>query len=64
MSEEIKNQITNNFDEISFKELTQKIYGWFSFLKTQWWKIAIVGFIGGAIGFVYAWMQPIPTLLN
>ena len=46
-------------DEISLSELIQKIKGWFSFLKTQWIKIALVGFIGGCIGFVYAWMQPI-----
>ena len=46
-------------DEISLKELIQKISEWFAYLKTQWWKIAIAGMIGGALGFVYAWMQPI-----
>lgn len=46
-------------DEISLKELIQKIREWVAYLKTQWWKIAIAGIIGGAIGFVYAWMQPI-----
>lgn len=46
-------------DEISLKELIQKIGDWYHYLKTQWWKIAIAGFIGGVIGFVYAWMQPI-----
>lgn len=46
-------------DEISLKELIQKVSEWFAYLKTQWWKIAIAGIIGGAIGFVYAWMQPI-----
>ena len=46
-------------DEISLKDLILKIKKWFAYLKTQWWKIAIAGIIGGAIGFVYAWMQPI-----
>ena len=46
-------------DEISLKELIQKIKIWVSYLKTKWIKIALVGFIGGCIGFVYAWMQPI-----
>lgn len=46
-------------DEISLKELIQKLSDWYRYLKTQWWKIAIAGIIGGAIGFVYAWMQPI-----
>lgn len=46
-------------DEISLKELIHKIGDWYRYLKTQWWKIAIAGIIGGAIGFVYAWMQPI-----
>jgi hypothetical protein len=49
----------NSSDEISLKELIQKIGEWWSYLLTQWWKITMVGFIGGCIGFVYAWMQPI-----
>lgn len=51
--------ISSSSDEISLKELIQKIGEWYRYLKTQWWKIAIAGIIGGAIGFVYAWMQPI-----
>ncbi len=50
--------ITEN-DEISLKELILKIGDWYRYLKTQWIKIALVGFIGGCIGFVYAWVQPI-----
>ncbi len=46
-------------DEISLKELIQKLGDWYRYLKTQWWKIVIAGIFGGAIGFVYAWMQPI-----
>ncbi len=52
-------QINNTSDEISLKELIQKIGEWWSYLKTQWIKIALVGFVGGCIGFVYAWNQPI-----
>lgn len=52
-------QQMNGSDEISLKELIQKIREWVAYLKTQWWKIAIAGIIGGTIGFVYAWMQPI-----
>lgn len=46
-------------DEISLKELIQKLGDWYGYLKTQWWKISIAAIIGGIIGFVYAWMQPI-----
>lgn len=46
-------------DEISLKDLILKIKEWVAYLKTQWWKIAIAGILGGIIGFVYAWMQPI-----
>lgn len=52
-------QMTDSSDEISLKELLQKAGEWWRYLKTQWWKIAIVGFWGGVIGFVYAWRQPI-----
>ncbi|MBH2005691.1 MAG: hypothetical protein I8H66_13490 [Sphingobacteriia bacterium] len=52
-------QMTDAEDEISLKELLQKAGDWWSYLKTQWWKIAMVGFIGGVIGFVYASMQPV-----
>jgi uncharacterized protein involved in exopolysaccharide biosynthesis len=49
----------NSSDEISLKELIQKMGEWWRYLKTHWIKIVLVGFIGGCIGFVYAWMQPI-----
>jgi uncharacterized protein involved in exopolysaccharide biosynthesis len=50
---------TNSSDEISLKELIQKVKDWWSFLITQWFKIAIVGFVGGLIGFFYAYIQPL-----
>ncbi len=51
-------QMTSS-DEISLKELVQKIREWIAYLKTQWWKIAVAGLLGGATGFIYVWMKPI-----
>ncbi|MFZ4106902.1 hypothetical protein [Flavobacterium sp.] len=56
---EIHNEFIKNQEEISLKEIIQKLGDWWNYLKTQWFKIAIVGFIGGFSGFVYSWMQPI-----
>ena len=38
--EEIQN------DEISLKELIYKAKGWYGYLLTQWWKVAIAGVLG------------------
>ncbi|HLD53097.1 MAG TPA: hypothetical protein VJA82_07330 [Sediminibacterium sp.] len=46
-------------DEISLNDLFQKITDLITFILTQWWKIAIGVLLGGSIGFIYAWMQPI-----
>ncbi len=48
-------QIDN--DEISLKELIQKIQEWIAYLKTQWKLIIGIAAIGGIIGFVYANFQ-------
>jgi uncharacterized protein involved in exopolysaccharide biosynthesis len=48
-------QIDN--DEISLKELIQKIQEWVAYLKTQWKIIIGVAAMGGIIGFVYASFQ-------
>jgi uncharacterized protein involved in exopolysaccharide biosynthesis len=48
-------QIEN--DEISLKELIQKIQEWFQYLKTQWKFIFAIAAIGALIGFVYASFQ-------
>jgi uncharacterized protein involved in exopolysaccharide biosynthesis len=48
-------QIDN--DEISLKELIQKIQEWVAYLKTQWKLIIGIAAIGGIIGFVYASFQ-------
>jgi len=48
-------QIDN--DEISLKELIQKIKEWVAYLKTQWKLIIGIAALGGIIGFVYASFQ-------
>mgnify|MGYP003872050773 FL=1 len=48
-------QIDN--DEISLKELIQKIQEWIAYLKTQWKLIICIAALGGIIGFVYASFQ-------
>jgi hypothetical protein len=44
-------------DEISLKELIQKIQEWVAYLKTQWKLIISIAALGGIIGFVYASFQ-------
>jgi uncharacterized protein involved in exopolysaccharide biosynthesis len=48
-------QIDN--DEISLKELIQKIQEWIAYLKTQWKLIIGIAALGGTIGFAYASFQ-------
>jgi uncharacterized protein involved in exopolysaccharide biosynthesis len=50
-----QHQIDN--DEISLKELIQKIQEWLAYLKTQWKLIVGIAALGGIIGFVYASFQ-------
>ena len=51
-----------NNDEISLKELIQKIQEWIAYLKTQWKLIIGIAALGGIIGFVYASFQK-PTYI-
>jgi uncharacterized protein involved in exopolysaccharide biosynthesis len=44
-------------DEISLKELIQKIQEWIAYLKTQWKLIIGIAALGGFIGFVYGSLQ-------
>jgi hypothetical protein len=44
-------------DEISLKELLEKIKEWYLFLLTKWKLIIAIAFIGGIIGFTYAYFQ-------
>jgi uncharacterized protein involved in exopolysaccharide biosynthesis len=57
---EQQQQIDN--DEISLKELIQKIKEWITYLKTQWKLIIGIAALGGIVGFVYASFQK-PTYL-
>ena len=63
MSEQNTNTIHNNHsadtDEISLKELIQKINDWVDFLITKWKIILLAGILGASIGLYYAYTQPI-----
>jgi uncharacterized protein involved in exopolysaccharide biosynthesis len=52
---EQQQQIVN--DEISIKELIQKIQEWIAYFKTQWKLLIGIAALGGIIGFVYASFQ-------
>jgi uncharacterized protein involved in exopolysaccharide biosynthesis len=54
MTDELQ-QVDN--DEISLKELIQKIKEWIAYLKTQWKLIIGIAALGGIIGFGYANLQ-------
>jgi len=49
----------NNDDEISLKEIVQKLKNWYKYLLKQCWKIIISGLFGGIFGLGYAYLQPI-----
>ena len=55
-------QLQIDSDEISLKELIQKIQEWIAYLKTQWKLIIGIAALGGVLGFVYASFQK-PTYL-
>jgi uncharacterized protein involved in exopolysaccharide biosynthesis len=46
-------------DEISLKELIQKIQEWIQYLKKQWKLIIGIAALGGVFGFLYAYRQPV-----
>jgi hypothetical protein len=50
-------QVNQQADEISLKELIQKAGEVISYLKTQWWKLMMLGLLGGIGGFFYAKSQ-------
>jgi len=54
MTAESQQQVTNNADEISLKELILKIQEWWRYLLSKWIIIIIFGLLGGIIGFFYA----------
>jgi uncharacterized protein involved in exopolysaccharide biosynthesis len=47
----------NDSDEISLKELIQKIKEWVAYLKTKWKLIIAISAIGGALGVTYAFIS-------
>ena len=49
----------NTSDEISIKELIQKIQSLWKFLFSKWLVISFCGIIGAAIGLEYAFLQPV-----
>ncbi len=61
MTEQNTHPTNNNHsadaDEISLKELIQKIKEWLAYLKTKWKIIFLAGVLGAAIGVVYALFQ-------
>jgi uncharacterized protein involved in exopolysaccharide biosynthesis len=62
MITEQNNTTASENDEISLKELIQKIQEWIAYLKTQWKLIIGIAALGGIIGFGYASFQK-PTYL-
>lgn len=54
MTTESQQQVANNTDEISLKELILKIQEWFRYLISKWLIIFAFGLLGGALGFLYA----------
>ncbi len=61
MTDQNTNSINNNHsadaDEISLKELIQKIKEWVAYLKTKWKIIFLAGLLGATIGVLYALFQ-------
>jgi uncharacterized protein involved in exopolysaccharide biosynthesis len=57
MITEQNNTSATEQDEISLKELIQKIQEWIAYLKTQWKLIIGIAVLGGIIGFAYASFQ-------
>ena len=55
----VNSQLTTDSDEISLKELLEKLQHEWRYLLTKWLFIVMAGIIGGAIAFVYAYLQPI-----
>ena len=55
----VNQQLSIDSDEISLKELIEKIQHIWKYLVSNWMLLLLAGMIGGAIGFVYAYMQPV-----
>ena len=55
----MEESLQNSSDEISIKELIQKMQSLCKFLLSKWLVISLFGILGAAIGFGYAFLQPI-----
>lgn len=55
----MQENIQQEADEISLKELIEKVQEAFGFLLKKWLVIVFIGLLGGVIGFFYAFKQPI-----
>jgi uncharacterized protein involved in exopolysaccharide biosynthesis len=53
------NKVNDNLNEISLKDIYLNAMKWLNYLVTNWWKIILVGLIGGVFGFIYAGNQPV-----
>ena len=55
----MEESLQNSSDEISIKELIHKMQSLWKFLLSKWLVISLFGILGAAIGFGYAFLQPI-----
>jgi len=55
----MEESLQNSSDEISIKELIQKMQSLWKFLLSKWLVISLFGILGAAIGLGYAFLQPI-----
>ena len=44
-------------DEISLRELIQKVNEWFAYFKSQWKIIFLTGILGGLLGLGYSYTK-------
>lgn len=48
-----------NSKEITIREILEKLKSLWSFLLSKWFRIFLVGMIGGMLGFIYSWITPV-----
>ncbi|RZJ80534.1 MAG: lipopolysaccharide biosynthesis protein, partial [Flavobacterium sp.] len=62
MTTESQQNINTQEEDISLKDLILKVGQWWRYLLSKWLIILVFGFIGGALGFTYAYFKkPIYT---
>ncbi|SMC75778.1 GumC domain-containing protein [Pedobacter africanus] len=55
--ENVNSRISTTSDDISLKELLLKVGEWWRYLLSKWIIVVGFGIIGGALGFLYAYMK-------